>query len=113
MRWKTDEIEKIVKKVQGVYVVRARPGGDYDTTDLRVTRGDAFCHVFGMQDLGTNPCASESPDDTEVEFLFACHQQKSGMSAAKTPDRRLALDIREALEAAGHVVYDEGYGSFI
>jgi hypothetical protein len=113
MRWKTDEIEATVRTVPNVSITREPPGGDYDTTTLRVARGPASCVVFGMQDLGTNPCASESPDDAEVNYLFACYSSKSGMVNAKTPDRQLALDLRVALEAARHTVYDEGYDSFV
>lgn len=113
MRWKTNEIEAIVKTVPNITITREQPGGDYDTTSLQVVRGDASCVVFGMQQIGTDPCASESPDDAEVEFLFACYSAQSGMSSAKTPDRRLALDIREALENAGHIVYDDGYEGYV
>lgn len=113
MRWKTNEIEAIVKTVPNITITREQPGGDYDTTLLQVVRGDASCVVFGMQQLGTDPCASESPDDAEVDFLFACYNPKSGMSNASLPDRRLALDLREVLEAAGHLVYDDGYDSAI
>lgn len=89
----------LLERIEGVTIENYGPGGDFDTDSLEVTRDQANITVFGM-----NVGAAEvitTPDDREVNTIFACQSAKEGMVNATAADHALLADLMKVLAGWG------------
>lgn len=107
MRWKTDEVVKLLSTL-GCKIETFPQGGDYDTTNLQLTaKGaaeDQFLHVCGFR------CEEyiRKPDDAEIEMVELKDGQDSrgGLHSTDEPTGLLYVKARNLLIGAGFEVVE-------
>jgi len=126
-RWNTTAIKDALQAaLPDCTLVVNEPGGDWDTEEVVVMRNaklvdhgnfktwdsEASCSVFGMW-LDHSQGSIETPDDVDVDLVFACESPKDGMVNAKPDDMILCGQVAKTLSGLGVLhVNNQGWKAY-